>query len=64
MTTLLYSHPACAEHDPGSMHPESPARLAAVLDALSAPEFAALDRREAPPATRAQLTRVHPEDLF
>ena len=42
MTTLLYSHPACAEHDPGARHPESPARLAAVLDALAAPEFAAL----------------------
>ncbi len=61
MTTLLYSHPACGEHDPGSMHPESPARLAAVLDALAAPEFTALERREAPPATREQLTRVHPE---
>ncbi len=61
MTTLLYSHPACGEHDPGAMHPESPARLVAVLDALAAPEFAALERREAPPATREQLTRVHPE---
>jgi acetoin utilization deacetylase AcuC-like enzyme len=60
MTTLLYSHPACAEHDPGATHPESPARLAAVLDALAAPEFAALVRREAPPATREQLVRVHP----
>jgi acetoin utilization deacetylase AcuC-like enzyme len=61
MTTLLYSHPACGEHDPGSMHPESPARLVAVLDALAAPEFTALERREAPPAAREQLTRVHPE---
>ena len=61
MTTLLYSHPACGEHDPGAMHPESPARLVAVLEALAAPEFAALERREAPPASRAQLARVHPE---
>jgi acetoin utilization deacetylase AcuC-like enzyme len=61
MTTQLYSHPACAEHDPGAMHPESPARLAAVLDALDAPEFAALVSCEAPPATREQLVRVHPE---
>jgi acetoin utilization deacetylase AcuC-like enzyme len=61
MTTLLYSHPACGEHDPGAMHPESPARLAAVLDALAAPEFAALERREAPSATREQLARAHPE---
>ncbi len=34
MTTLLYTHPACLEHDPGSYHPESPARLRAVLEAL------------------------------
>jgi len=61
MTTLLYSHPACGEHDPGAMHPESPARLVAVLDALAAPEFATLERREAPPATREQLVRAHPE---
>ncbi len=61
MTTLLYSHPACGEHDPGPMHPESPARLAAVLAALDAPGFAALERREAPPATPEQLTRVHPQ---
>ena len=61
MTTLLYSHPACGEHDPGPMHPESPARLAAVLAALEAPEFTALERREAPPVAREQLTRVHPQ---
>ncbi len=64
MTTLLYSHPACAEHEPGAMHPESPARLAAVLDALAAPEFAALVRCEAPPAAREQLVRVHPESYI
>ncbi len=61
MTTLLYSHPACLEHDPGEMHPESPARLEAVLAALEAPAFAGLERREAPPVERAQLARVHPE---
>ena len=27
MTTLLYTHAACLEHDPGQYHPESPARL-------------------------------------
>ena len=45
MTTLLYSHPACVEHDPGAHHPENPARLVAVLAALDAEEFAMLDRR-------------------
>ena len=41
MTTLLYSHPACIEHDPGSGHPERPERLTAVLGALETPDFAA-----------------------
>ena len=30
----LYTHPACLQHDPGLGHPESPARLHAVLAAL------------------------------
>jgi len=60
MTTLLYTHPACLEHDPGQYHPESPARLRAVLAALEAPEFARLDRREAPEAALDDIARVHP----
>jgi acetoin utilization deacetylase AcuC-like enzyme len=60
MTTLLYTHPACLEHDPGPYHPESPARLRAVLEALDAPEFARLERREAPEAAIEDLVRVHP----
>jgi len=60
MATLLYTHPACLEHNPGDFHPESPARLEAVLGALQAPEFAALERREAPKAAIDDLARVHP----
>ncbi|HEY0527117.1 MAG TPA: histone deacetylase family protein [Stellaceae bacterium] len=60
MTTILYTHKACLQHDPGSYHPESPARLRAVLDALAAPEFAALERREAPLADIEDIARVHP----
>src|SRR5215467_397975 len=60
MTTLLYTHPACLEHDPGAYHPESPDRLRAVLDALQGPEFARLKRREAPEAAIDDLLRVHP----
>ena len=60
MTTLLYTHPACLEHDPGDYHPESPARLRAVLEALDTPEFARLERREAPEAAIDDIARVHP----
>jgi len=60
MTTFLYTHPACLDHDPGRHHPESPARLRAVLAALDDPEFARLERREAPEAAREDLLRVHP----
>ena len=61
MATALITHAACLEHDPGPYHPESPARLRAVLKALEAHEFDGLIREEAPRATREQLMRVHPE---
>ncbi len=60
MATYLFTHPACLGHDPGAGHPERPARLASVLEALSGPEFATLQRREAPLATAEQLARAHP----
>ncbi len=60
MSTFLYTHPACLEHDPGSHHPESAARLRAVLETLSDPGFARLQRREAPEAAVEDLWRVHP----
>ena len=58
----LYTHPACLDHDPGIGHPESPARLRAVLQALDAPPFAAIERVEAPRATREQIERAHGTD--
>src|SRR5271169_5649125 len=60
MTTFLYTHRACLEHDPGRHHPEGPERLRAVLDALADPEFARLERREAPEAALEDLVAVHP----
>jgi len=63
VTTLLFSHPACIEHDPGDFHPESPARLRAVLAALEAEEFALLERRPAPRAEIEDVARVHPRDF-
>jgi len=59
MTTLLYTHRACLDHDPGPGHPECPARIEAVWTALDAPAFAGLIRREAPRATVEALERVH-----
>jgi acetoin utilization deacetylase AcuC-like enzyme len=59
MTTLLYTHSACLDHDPGRHHPESPARLRAVLAALDDPEFARAERREAPQADLEDVIRIH-----
>jgi acetoin utilization deacetylase AcuC-like enzyme len=55
----LYTHPACLLHDPGPGHAERPARLQAVLQALDHDRHAALERFDAPLATREQLLRVH-----
>ena len=60
MTTALYTHPACLEHDPGSQHPEHPGRLKAVLAALDGDEFASLDRREAPEIDPKVIELAHP----
>ena len=59
MTTLLYTHPICAEHDAGDFHPERPERLGAVLAALGDEAFSALERRQAPLIDVAELERVH-----
>ena len=63
MTTLLYTHPSSLAHEPGPGHPESPARIRAILTALEREErkggLFGLERREAPQATRAQIERVH-----
>jgi acetoin utilization deacetylase AcuC-like enzyme len=59
MTTLLYTHPACLDHDTGPGHPECSDRLRAVIGALEAEEFALLERRLAPRATLDQIAAVH-----
>jgi len=60
MSTAYISHPDCLQHDMGSGHPESPARLLAIEAALVA---SGLQKHllcfEAPLATHAQLERVH-----
>jgi len=62
--TLLYTHAACLLHSAGPGHPESPARLRAVLEALDEDRFAGIGRIEAPRATREQLLRVHDPALI
>jgi acetoin utilization deacetylase AcuC-like enzyme len=61
MTTLLLSHPACQDHVTPPGHPEQVARLQAVMQALAAPEFDRLLRREAPDVADAALLRCHPQ---
>jgi acetoin utilization deacetylase AcuC-like enzyme len=60
LSTLLFTHTACLDHDPGAYHPESPARLKAVLAGLSESEFKDVERITAPRAEDKHLTLVHP----
>ncbi len=61
VTTTIVWHPACRLHDPGPGHPERPERIEAVLEGLRDPDLAPLVTwREARPADRAALERVHP----
>ncbi|MFT3805885.1 histone deacetylase family protein [Arenimonas sp.] len=59
----VYTHPACVAHDPGHGHPECPARLEAVIQALREQAFP-LDWQEAPEASREALARTHAPSLI
>ncbi len=62
MSGLLYSHPACLEHDPGVVspgHPDTPERLAALERALAEKGWLGWERRSAPAASEQQLELVH-----
>ncbi len=59
MTTWIITHPDCLEHDAGTGHPESAARLRAILQALQHSTFEYVLREEAPLATVAQLEGAH-----
>ncbi len=62
MTTALYTHELCTRHQMGEWHPESPARMASILDYLHASGLLSeLVRHEAPAVEREALLRVHPE---
>ncbi|WP_029011381.1 histone deacetylase family protein [Azospirillum halopraeferens] len=59
MSTIIITHEDFLHHDTGPGHPERPDRIRAVWMALEQEPFAALPRREAPPATPDQLKAVH-----
>src|SRR5690606_20709354 len=59
---LAWTHPACLAHDTGPDHPERPARLPVVLEALHH-HCPGLDWREAPAARRGALCRVHTAEM-
>jgi acetoin utilization deacetylase AcuC-like enzyme len=61
----IFTHPACALHDMGAGHPEQPARVVEVMNALRATNLACEDNTEsAPQISIAQLARVHPQDYI
>lgn len=58
--TGFFTHRACAEHEMGSWHPESPERLAAIHDHLISTGIAPhLEHFDAAPASVAALARAH-----
>ena len=59
MAATIFTHAHMVAHNAGEGHPERPARLTAVLDALAAAGLDG-DRREATEAAVADLERVHP----
>lgn len=58
MTTIYLHHPSCQRHDAGNGHPESPARLSAIENALLTLGDS-LVRLQATPADREQLEITH-----
>lgn len=60
MSTALVTHPACVEHKIPPGHPERPARLGSVLDAVAG---LPLHRLAAATATPEHLSRAHSSEL-
>jgi acetoin utilization deacetylase AcuC-like enzyme len=57
MPLPVFTHPSCLKHDPGPDHPETPARLSAVLARLA--KEPTVEVRSAKPADRTPLLAVH-----
>jgi acetoin utilization deacetylase AcuC-like enzyme len=62
LTTLILQHDDCLAHDPGAHHPESSARLRAVLAAVK--DIAGTEILPAPLASLEQISRVHGEEYW
>src|SRR5206468_6786392 len=61
----VFWHPRSLTHDPGPEHPESPARVAAILEELRRPPLAGvITWHQAKPADPAQLLRVHTQEYL
>ena len=62
MPATVFTHPDCLRHDPGPDHPETPARLQAILSRLG--REPGLPVVQAEPSSRGPLLAVHsPEHL-
>lgn len=59
MAVPVFTHPDCVRHDPGSDHPETPARLTTLLVQAGADPRARVV--ESPAAARDALLAVHPD---
>src|SRR5918999_2803376 len=59
MPVPVFTHPSCLKHDPGPGHPETPARLRAILDRLRGEPN--VEVRQTSPAGREPLLAVHPD---
>jgi acetoin utilization deacetylase AcuC-like enzyme len=59
MAVPVFTHPDCIRHDPGSDHPETPARLRVLLERARA--TAGVSVVTAPPGSREPLLAVHPD---
>jgi len=58
--TFLYTDRCMLEHDPGPHHPDSPLRLARILDDLEREPVAGTELRKGRWATYDELSRAHP----
>ncbi len=65
MSTGYLTHPACLTHEMPNDHPDSPARLSAINDALiEARLMNYLEAYEAPEVTEEQLERAHSREYI